>query len=395
MPKVNHEILSWARETAGLTPADATGKLGIRDAYGVAAVDRLTDLETGAAEPTRPMLAKMAKQYHRPLLTFYLSAPPAKGDRGADFRIIPAETDSSAADAIVDVLLREIKARQSMVRAVMEDEEETEQLHFVGSRTIEDGPSVVLDSLQKLLDFKLDEFRRQRNPGAGFTLIRRAAENAGVFVLLKGDLGSHHTSIEAEVFRGFTISDDIAPLIVINDRDAQSAWSFTLLHEFTHLILGHTGIGGADSEHAVEFFCNDVAGEILLPSHELEGVAIPVADAPEATVRWISEFAGQRNLSRSMVVYKAWRSGSIERGAYEQLTEQFRQQWIDQRRIRREQARQQEGGPSYYVVRRHRTGNALVELVRRTMTNGTLTTSRAAQILGVKPRQVQALLNAQ
>ena len=70
MPAVNPEILVWARETAGLTLQDAAAKVGIRDARGVAAVDRLAALERGAGEPTRPVLVRMARHYRRPLLAF-------------------------------------------------------------------------------------------------------------------------------------------------------------------------------------------------------------------------------------------------------------------------------------------------------------------------------------
>ena len=79
MPKVSHEILSWARETAGLSPSEAVEKLGIGDARGVSAVDRLATLEAGEVEPSRPLLLKMAQHYRRPLVTFYMSAPPRKG----------------------------------------------------------------------------------------------------------------------------------------------------------------------------------------------------------------------------------------------------------------------------------------------------------------------------
>ena len=58
MPAVNPEILVWARETAGLTLQDAAVKVGIRDARGVAAVDRLAALERGDGEPTRPILVR-------------------------------------------------------------------------------------------------------------------------------------------------------------------------------------------------------------------------------------------------------------------------------------------------------------------------------------------------
>ena len=90
MPKVNPNILLWAREKAGLDLEDAASKLGLRDLKNKSAVEHLVALEKGESEHTRPMLLKMAKQYHRPLLTFYMSAPPKQGERGHDFRTLPA-----------------------------------------------------------------------------------------------------------------------------------------------------------------------------------------------------------------------------------------------------------------------------------------------------------------
>src|SRR5262245_66106978 len=89
MPRVNPEILSWARKTAGFSQSDAVEKLGINDARGVAAVDRLAAIESGAKEPSRPLLLSMARHYRRPLVTFYVSASPRKRDRGDVFRKVP------------------------------------------------------------------------------------------------------------------------------------------------------------------------------------------------------------------------------------------------------------------------------------------------------------------
>ncbi len=392
MPAVNPEILVWARETAGLTPEEAVRKLVIRDTRKATALDRLAGYESGEEDPSRPLLVRMSKQYRRPLLTFYLPKPPLKGDRGADFRTLAADAPAPATSAVLDALIRDMRARQSMVRAVLEDEDETIPLDFVGSRTIADGQSAVLDSLRALLDFQLADYRDQRGADAAFKFLRNRAEREGIFVLLKGDLGSHHTAIELEVFRGFSIADNIAPFIVINDRDTRAAWSFTLLHEMVHLILGQTGVSGQQEENAIERFCDDVAGEFLLPGHEAGEIDIQdITDLDDIAER-ISEYANKRNLSRTMVAYRAYRAGTIGLTQYRELSGNFREQWHRQRAAQREQQRSKDGGPNYYVVRRHRLGEGLTSLVSRMMTDGELSTSRAARILGVRPTQIQAIL---
>ena len=229
---------------------------------------------------------------------------------------------------------------------------------FVGSATVADGKAAVLAKLQALLGADRSHYRDQSDADAAFRLLRTSAETAGVFVLLKGDLGSHHTAINVPVYRGFVIADEVAPLIVINDRDAKTAWSFTLLHELVHLLLGQTGISGAPADTPIEQFCNDVAGEFLLLPDELDSLGLrDVAEDTDETGSRIGDFARDRHLSRAMVAYAALRRGLIASEVYGVLSARFRSQWIQERHSRRE-ARTQQTGPSYDVVRRHRLGNA-------------------------------------
>lgn len=393
MPKVHPEILRWARETMGLTPEQATKKLGLGDAKGVSAVDRLAALETGEIEPTRPLLVRMAKQYRRPLLVFYMSAPPRRGDRGQDFRTVNVD-EFSETNALLDVLIRNVNARQSMVRSVLEDDEDVEPLEFVGSMQMGFGVSAVQASISSTIDITLAEFREQPSPEVAFTLLRSRAEAAGVFVLLMSNLGSYHTSIDLEAYRGFTLSDNIAPFIIINDQDSRAAWSFTLLHELTHLWLGQTGVSGAKVVKVVEQFCNDVAGQFLLPVEDLNQLDVDDSTNMEQSISRVSEFAIQRNVSSSLVAYKLYRVGNIGEGTWNRLSAAFRDLWFGQRSDQREKARTQEGGPDYYVVRRHRVGAALISLVSRAMADGSLTTIRAGRVLGVKAKNVHHLLGS-
>ena len=101
MPKVNPAIMIWARETAGLTQEEAARQLGFQDSPKSTAVEKLARIEQGHKEPTRPQLVKMAGQYRRPLLTFYLSKPPQMGKRGADFRTL-TKSDRSSDEARLD-----------------------------------------------------------------------------------------------------------------------------------------------------------------------------------------------------------------------------------------------------------------------------------------------------
>ena len=367
---VNPAILIWARETAGLELGDAAKKIALGSTKALTPTERLEQLEYGDAEPTRALLVRMAKQYRRPLLTFYLSEVPEKGDRGNDYRTLPDGYDP-ADDAFLDALIRGIRARQSMLRAALEDEEEAEELPFIGSMTTNDGIQAVVASIRESLPMTLEEFRAAQTADDAFKMLRTAAESIGIYVVLAGNLGSYHTAIDLRSFRGFALSDPIAPFVIMNDQDARAAWSFTLLHELAHLWLGQTGVSGGFAEMAIERFCNDVAGEFLLPGAELQALELPGAENQDNLAATITDIANERNISRSMVAYKLYRLNRIERNTWHRLSTRFREEWLAGRETRRERARSQEGG-------------ALISVVQRMMRAGALTTTKAGTVLGVK-----------
>lgn len=392
MPAVNSDVLKWARETAAFDLRTAAAKLDLKGTKGTTGADRLRAIEAGEELPSRPLLVRMAKVYRRSLITFYVTAPPPKGDRGQDFRTLPADRPAEA-DALLDTLVRDVTGRQQIVRSILEDDEEAEPLPFVGAGRMERGAGAAVAALKGFLDFSLEGFREQQDGEHAFAYLRACVERAGVFVLLIGNLGSHHSTIGVDTFRGFAIADKIAPFIVINDQDAPVAWSFSLLHELTHVWLGQTGVSaGYHTELAVEKFCNEVASAILLPASELAGLdvaGLSVGQAKEA----ISRFAHERRISRTLVAYRLLLSRSIDDGRWRSLSAEFRKDWLNSRELRKQRQAERKGGPNYYVIRRHRLGGALIGVVRRHLDDGTLSPTRASRVLGVKPRSVAPLVS--
>ncbi len=390
MPRINPAILSWARETAGLSLQEAAAKIQLRDAHGKTGGERLAALEAGDGDISRPILLRMAKQYRRPLVAFYLSKPPRRGDRGSDFRTVHGAERSAAVEGLVDALVRDIRSRQGIVRSVL-DEEEAEPLPFVASVSMQLGKDIVAERICQALHFDLSVYRKQASMDAAFSWLRSKAEDAGIYVLLLGNLGSHHTSLDVDAFRGFAIADPVAPFVVINDQDARPAWSFTLIHEIVHVVLGQSGISGAGSDTEVEQFCNDVASSILLPDSDLKAFKKPDAVAISELASAIGQYSAARKVSATMAAYRLRRHRVISDGEWRELRRFFLAAWKRGEAMRKAREADKDG-PSFFVVRRHRLGGALVSLMRRTVSDGVVTPTRAAKVLGVKPRSVYPLL---
>lgn len=384
---LNPEILSWARETAGLSLEAAAKKIGLNAARGISGADRLAELEHGKGVPSRPLLLRMAQHYHRPLLTFYLPKKPEPPELGQDFRTLPDQGDTS--NVLLSALLRDVKARQSLVRDFLEDDEDISKVELVGACANVKLPSQLAAAIVNYIEFDQNEYRSRNSIAESFAYLRGLVEDQGIFVLLAGDCGHWSTAIDVRIFRGFAIADELAPFIVINDQDAKTAWSFTLLHELAHLLIGETGISGGAPQRGVEQLCNDAAAAVLMSKIELADISL---SGNAGDIQQIDTLANKARVSRSMVAYQLFRTGRITLDRWEVLRDLFRKEWLETKEKNRERSKTREGGPNWYVVRRHRLGAALLAVARQGIADGSLTPSRAARMLGIKPMAVYPLL---
>jgi len=394
--QINPAVLQWARVTAGLSLDDAARRLGLTSGPRGTAEEKLAAIEAGEKAATDTQIAKMAAVYHRPLIALYLAEPPREANGYEDFRTTTAAVATDEA-ARLGALVRDVRVRQSILRELVEADEGAVPRGFVGSVPISTPIPAAVAKIRQLLDLPQGASRPKANVDL-FSDLRERVEAAGVFVLLLGDLGSWQTAIPASVFRGFAVADDLAPLIVINDQDAKPAWSFTLIHEFAHILVGSTGISGAPTTHnpatpkeRVERFCNDVAGETLLPAEAL--TTLDRLTDLDDLLDEATEIAAAWGVSQAMAAYRLWRVGRADADTYGQAVRVFADRWTKQRKQKREQRQDDEGGPNFYVVRRHRLGSAIVETVGQGLRAEAITHSTAAKVFGVKPGAVEALLS--
>lgn len=388
MATPNPEILTWARETAGLSLENAATKLGLGGKR-MSGSEALAAYENGERAPSQSQLMKMAKHYHRPFITFFRSMPPRNASMGEDFRRLP-EAKREEHEGNVNALVRDIYLRQSLVKDALIDTEEDEIVEFVGMGRDMPSENDTCRTIRKYFDIDIATYRAKRNSHEAFNYLREVIESKGIYVLLIGDLGSHHSSISTEAFRGFALSDPVAPFVVINQNDSKSAWCFTLLHEVVHLWLGKTGISAQTHEHKVERYCNDVASHILVTDDEVQAIYEAAIRSDEPLVPSLQREASSLNISASLVAYRLFRSATLDQAQWERASTELRQLWLQSK----SQPKERETGSSgnFYNTQRHRAGGALISLVRRSLHDGVLTETKAGRVLGVSPGNVAEMV---
>lgn len=399
MPQVEHinpRLLTWARETAGFTVPEAAPKLGLRDGANGTAAEKLTAIEE-TGQISRPVLQKAAAVFRRPLIAFYLPDVPRRGERGEDFRAPAGGSVSQKEEGMLDALVRDVRARQQLVREILDDEEEAVVLPFVASMSKSSSPQVVAEAIRRAIRFPLDQQERCGTPESLFRQLRLAAEQAGVYVLVLGDLGSPQSDIGEQVFRGFAIADSFAPFVVINDNDAAAGRSFTLVHELAHILVGSSGVSGPvrrTSQNPIERLCNDAASYFLLPTNALEAVAQSAKGADADQANQLSASIAERwNISQAVVVYRFVRSGWISDETATSLFASFSERWRQHKERQRQERDPDATGPGYYQLRRAMVGARLLDVTRRALRGGSITRTTAARVLGVRPTGVEAMLD--
>ena len=260
---VNPELLRWARECSGLAQDDLTTRFR-----------KLPEWENGETRPTLKQVEAFARAVHVPFGYLFLAKPPEELVPIPDFRTFGARPVTRPSQNLLDTIYI-CQARQSWYR---EFARVTHQpgLGFVGSATVRMPPETVASRMREILDFDLTARRECSTSTEALRLFIRRADDAGVLVMVNGVVMSNtYRRLDPTEFRGFALSDPLAPLIFVNGADTKAAQMFTLAHELAHLWLGDSAlsnIGAAPRPgfRREEVWCNAVAAELLVPLAALQ-----------------------------------------------------------------------------------------------------------------------------
>lgn len=264
---VTPKLLQWARERRRLSLNVAAEKLSIKPA-------KLGKWEQGNGRPTFRQAKSLANKFYIPFGYLFLSSPPEEKLPLPDFRTVAGTKAYPPSPEFFDVL-SDVLRKQQWYREYQE-RLDAEKLQFIGKFTAKDDHPLIATDIRNTLG--INEKMREESPNWEQFLqefIRRA-ESSGILVLRSGIVGNNtHRALNVEEFRGFTISDNLAPAIFINGKDAKAAQIFTLAHELTHLWIGESGISNPNyfnqlsyQQNSIERLCNQVAAETLLPKEE-------------------------------------------------------------------------------------------------------------------------------
>jgi Zn-dependent peptidase ImmA (M78 family) len=261
--EVKPELLRWARERAGY------------DLIGLARrFPKLGEWEQGATQPTFKQLENFAQAMHTPIGFLFLQEPPVERLPIPDFRTVHNQRVTRPSPDLLDTVYI-CQQRQEWYRDFVRSIGEP-ALSFVGSANLKNDIVEVAARMRDTLKFDLEE--RRQSPTWADALRRFIEQTDAVRVLVMCNgvvLNNASRKLDPDEFRGFALSDSIAPLVFINGADTRAAQMFTLAHELAHIWLGQSAVSDAQAsqlpKNDVERWCNQVAAEFLAPLNLVRG----------------------------------------------------------------------------------------------------------------------------
>jgi Zn-dependent peptidase ImmA (M78 family)/transcriptional regulator with XRE-family HTH domain len=256
----NPALLIWARQSAGLSQEAVAKKVGVK-------IDRILAWETGQGRPSVAQLRNFAAATKRPLAVFYLAEAPRSFDALHAFRAGTSPTAVPGTSPDLTFEIRRAYDRREWALELMSDLQLTPATLTLSVRLDEDA-EVVAGRIRGALGVRAETQAQWRVDNEAFREWRALLERIGILTF-------QATSLELEEARGFSISLNPLPVVVVNIKDAPRGRIFTMLHEITHLALNEGGICDLDDNQRrnasarIEAYCNRVASAILFPKNDL------------------------------------------------------------------------------------------------------------------------------
>lgn len=301
---IKPDMFRWARDRAGLDSLVLSARFPKLEAW-----------ETGELQPTVRQLEDYARATHAPVGYFFLPTPPDEPLPIPDFRTVGNRSIVRASPNLLDTVYI-CQERQAWYRddALISGQR---PLPFVGSIETATAPVAAAEALRRALGFSVEARRDCSTWTEALRLFIEQADHIGVMVMVSGVVLNNSTRhLDPQEFRGFALSDALAPLVFINGADSKAAQMFTLAHELAHVWLGQTALSDVSADtppgNTVEAWCNQVAAELLVPMEAF----LTELMANEPIAETLKRLARHFKVSSLVILRRLLDAGRIDRATF-------------------------------------------------------------------------------
>jgi Zn-dependent peptidase ImmA (M78 family)/DNA-binding XRE family transcriptional regulator len=338
-------------------------------------IDRYLSWEDGKDQPTFKQAQKLASVVHVPFGYFFLREPPTEDLPIPDLRRVGGTPLGKPSPELIETV-RSVMAKQEWFKDYLL-ENGAEPLEFVGRFNFQEvDPSVIVEDICSVLEINNAPDFRKGDSDAYLSRLIKACEEKRILVMRSGIVGTNtHRKLNVSEFRGFAIADRFAPLVFINSADARTARLFTLIHELAHLWIGSSGVSSAEpDDQREEAFCNQVAGEFLVPKDEFDELW---GDDVSMNINFVN-LSSHFHVSTLVIARRALQFSRISKASYQ-----------DFYKAELERFKNQGGGGNFYRNSTARNSSVFARAVIREALRSKMLLRDAGKLLDISPSKIK------
>ena len=291
-------VLKWAREYRGLSLDEAATRTRLP-------AGELRAFEEELAQPSLTKFEQIASAYRLPAATLFRRTPPTEPKEPADFRTFGnAPREESFDFKVAQSNVRTLQATMKLLRVEDEEFQTANLRHY----DFDANPHEQGEIERRKIGVSVETQLHWRSEEA-FRRWRAIIEQLGIAVYLQ--------NFSTNDCCGWSMAEENAPpaIIIAKEKQNDNARTFTLIHEYAHLLIRRPGISDLNSNNPTEAFCNKFAGAFLMPEESLREL---LPDWPGEPQKWdtevICDVAARLKVSAQSLAIRLEHLSKAERG---------------------------------------------------------------------------------
>lgn len=365
---VNHEILKWARETAGYSIIEVVKKLKKKKVN----EDSVLAWERGESSPSYAQLKYLAYTlYKRPIALFFFPEIPDEDPLEKSFRSLPV-TEIARISPNVRYMVRKAKVLRMNLAELNDGVNPAKKLIFKDIKfSTSDSVPRMVQRVKEYMGIDPLIHTEWNDCDIAFKEWRQIFERHGIYIF--------KDAFKDDEYSGLCLNDDVFPIILINNSQQDSRQIFTMFHELTHLLLNTGGIDARTKNYInnmrgenrkIETLCNKFAGEFLVPTKDF-GIRIK---GEVINDNLFKKLANHYNVSREVILRKLLDRELIDNEFYNSMVDKWYQK----------PKRRTSGGGNPYYTRRSYLGMSYIDMAFSKYHQRKISEVQLANYLGIK-----------
>jgi Zn-dependent peptidase ImmA (M78 family) len=248
---INPDVLAWAMEQAGIDDLDLAIRCKTSE-------DAVRAWRTGGAKPGKTEFKRLVGRLRRPSVIYFLPEPPADDPVVSAFRHPPGTTPDRD---LIDREQTSIRTAERIQRVARWTRERTGHKIAPWPKLAGLEPAEAARQARNFLDWGVGDQIGAQSASQVAAELRGRIEDRGAFVL--------QLQLSQDGCRGFSLEDELAPVVAINSAYTIPARVFSMVHEVGHLVLHQPAFclrlpDGSQTER----WCERFAAAFLMPRKE-------------------------------------------------------------------------------------------------------------------------------